>query len=118
MNTAAIHPVPPTPPLQKETTVGNYFVSNYPPYSFWKPERIGELLAGRLQATAGQSSRRYASGVITYEEYYPARAKELLDEIDRVLARHYGFSEQEVDYILHYEIKYRMGRDQASRPPA
>jgi len=45
MNTAAIHPVPPTPPLQKETTVGNYFVSNYPPYSFWKPERIGELLA-------------------------------------------------------------------------
>ena len=31
------------PPLQKETTVGNYFVSNYPPYSFWKPERVGEL---------------------------------------------------------------------------
>src|SRR6266404_1893407 len=33
------------PPLQKETTVGNYFVSNYPPYSFWKPEFAGELLA-------------------------------------------------------------------------
>lgn len=80
--------------------------------------RLGELLAGRLRATAVQCSRRYASGVISYEEYYPARAKELLDQIDRVLARHYGFSEQEVDYILHYEIKYRMGRDQASRPPA
>src|SRR5215208_6909233 len=26
------------PPIQKETTVGNYFVSNYPPFSFWKPE--------------------------------------------------------------------------------
>src|SRR5438045_5516069 len=35
----------PAPPLQKETTVGNYFVSNYPPFSFWKPERVGELLA-------------------------------------------------------------------------
>jgi len=23
---------------KKETTAGNYFVSNYPPYSFWKPE--------------------------------------------------------------------------------
>ena len=33
------------PPLQKETTVGNYFVSNYPPYSFWKPELAGELLS-------------------------------------------------------------------------
>src|SRR5439155_562706 len=25
-----------------ETKVGNYFVSNYPPYSFWKPEYAGE----------------------------------------------------------------------------
>ena len=27
------------------TTVGNYFVSNYPPYSFWSPERVGEAHA-------------------------------------------------------------------------
>lgn len=34
---------PPTPPLEKQTTVGNYFVSNYPPFSFWKPEDVGEV---------------------------------------------------------------------------
>src|SRR6476646_9622346 len=33
------------PPLQKETRAGNYFVSNYPPFSFWKPEFTGELHA-------------------------------------------------------------------------
>src|SRR5580765_4922386 len=38
-------PTKPTIPLQKETTVGNYFVSNYPPYSFWKPEYAGEIFA-------------------------------------------------------------------------
>lgn len=27
-----------------ETTAGNYFVSNYPPFSFWKPERVGEAM--------------------------------------------------------------------------
>src|SRR6185437_11154921 len=27
-----------TVPIEKQTTVGNYFVSNYPPFSFWKPE--------------------------------------------------------------------------------
>lgn len=27
------------------TTAGNYFVSNYPPYSFWKPDRVGEASA-------------------------------------------------------------------------
>src|SRR5882672_7049210 len=35
---------PSSPPLQKETTVGNYFVSNYPPFSFWKPEFRDEIL--------------------------------------------------------------------------
>jgi oxygen-independent coproporphyrinogen-3 oxidase len=29
--------------LEEETTVGSYFVSNYPPYSFWTPDRVGEL---------------------------------------------------------------------------
>ena len=27
---------------ENETTAGNYFVSNYPPYSFWKTEQTGE----------------------------------------------------------------------------
>jgi oxygen-independent coproporphyrinogen III oxidase len=34
----------PKPVFQKETTAGNYFVSNYPPFSFWKPEFAGEIL--------------------------------------------------------------------------
>ncbi|HLH57322.1 MAG TPA: coproporphyrinogen-III oxidase family protein [Verrucomicrobiae bacterium] len=38
-------PATPGSPLEKETTVGNYFVSNYPPFSFWKPERTPEVTA-------------------------------------------------------------------------
>src|SRR5687768_6854902 len=30
---------------RKETTVGNYFVSNYPPFSFWQPEAVADALA-------------------------------------------------------------------------
>jgi oxygen-independent coproporphyrinogen-3 oxidase len=29
-----------SPPLRHETTAGNYFVSNYPPFAFWKPEFV------------------------------------------------------------------------------
>jgi len=36
---------PKAPPLDKQTTVGNYFVSNYPPFSFWKPEFVPEVIA-------------------------------------------------------------------------
>ncbi|HTI70068.1 MAG TPA: coproporphyrinogen-III oxidase family protein [Candidatus Limnocylindria bacterium] len=35
--------VPLNPPIQHETTVGNYFVSNYPPFSFWKSEYVPEF---------------------------------------------------------------------------
>jgi hypothetical protein len=37
--------------------------------------------------------------------------KPLLDEVDAVLAEHYGFSDEEVDYVINYDIKYRMGQD-------
>ena len=29
----------------KETKGGSYFVSNYPPYSFWSPDRVGDVYA-------------------------------------------------------------------------
>jgi oxygen-independent coproporphyrinogen-3 oxidase len=34
----------PTPPPQK-TEVGNYFISNYPPFSAWKADRLAEITA-------------------------------------------------------------------------
>ena len=39
-------------------------------------------------------------------------AKPFFDEIDRILAQHYGFSDEELDFILNYDIKYRMGQDE------
>jgi oxygen-independent coproporphyrinogen-3 oxidase len=32
------------PPLRHETTAGNYFVANYPPFAFWKPEYVPDFL--------------------------------------------------------------------------
>jgi len=44
--TTPISPATPAaPPIQKETTVGNYFVSNYPPFSFWKPEFTSQIFS-------------------------------------------------------------------------
>jgi oxygen-independent coproporphyrinogen-3 oxidase len=48
MSTVTLAPPPArsAPPLQKQTTVGSYFISNYPPFSFWKPEFVPDFLAG------------------------------------------------------------------------
>ena len=46
---------------------------------------------------------------VIYDEYYPKKSKPLIDEIDKVLAQHYGFTDEELDFIINYDIKYRMG---------
>jgi oxygen-independent coproporphyrinogen-3 oxidase len=43
MTIASVQPPRPATPTEKETTVGNYFVSNYPPFSFWKPDHLGDV---------------------------------------------------------------------------
>ena len=46
---------------------------------------------------------------VIYDEYYPKLSKPIIDEIDKLLAKHYGFTEEELDFIINYDIKYRMG---------
>jgi hypothetical protein len=43
----------------------------------------------------------------TYK-YQNRLAKPIIDQIDSVLAKHYGFTEEELDFITNYDIKYRM----------
>ena len=38
-------PLPSILPVLKETKVGSYFVSNYPPYSFWSPAHLDQAFA-------------------------------------------------------------------------
>ena len=45
----------------------------------------------------------------SFSAFSPKGSKPVLDEIDAVLAEHYGFTEEELDFIINYDIKYRMG---------
>ncbi|QBQ08938.1 Eco57I restriction-modification methylase domain-containing protein [Pseudomonas sp. SXM-1] len=47
--------------------------------------------------------------VIEYDEMKASRAKSAIDEIDLALGKLYGLSEDEIDFIINYDIKYRMG---------
>ena len=44
------------------------------------------------------------------ETFDYSSCKEVLDEIDVVLAKHFGLSNEMLDYIVGYDIKYRMGQ--------
>ena len=75
-------------------------------------EVLADHLMADMQRNSSRKSAEYkATGRTTYQEFYPARSKPIIDEIDRVLAKHYGFTDEELDFIINYDIKYRMGRD-------
>jgi hypothetical protein len=46
---------------------------------------------------------------IKMESFNVSKSKSIIDEIDKALAKHYGFTEEELDFIINYDIKYRMG---------
>jgi hypothetical protein len=45
------------------------------------------------------------------ETFEYSACKPIIDQIDQVLAKYYGFTDEELDFIINYDIKYRMGRD-------
>ncbi len=82
-----------------------------------KPEIISELrkLCKGLMKDFGRNSRVLTSdygkhGVLHIQSFQPRLSKPIIDEIDTVLAGHYGFTAAELDFILNYDIKYRLGR--------
>ena len=87
------------------------------------PVDIGQLLenqqSDQLVALANQLMKdfrknsverdmNYSGEKLKIQCVFPKYSKNIIDKIDRVLAKHYGFTEGELDFIINYDIKYRM----------
>ena len=64
----------------------------------------------KLNAVRKRASSQ-KTGQVEYDEFWPRQSKSIIDEIDDLLAKHYGFTGQELDFIVNYDIKYRMGQN-------
>ena len=67
-----------------------------------------QRLSKDLQRNSKYLEYNYSSGWRKFQAFYPRNSKPIIDEIDKVLAEHYGFTEEELDFIINYDIKYRM----------
>ena len=68
-----------------------------------------ELMADLKQHARRKETQYKATGRVVYDEFSPRHSKPIIDKIDRVLAEHYGFTDEELDFIINYDIKYRLG---------
>jgi hypothetical protein len=53
-----------------------------------------------------------ATGETKTQSFKLSKSKPIIDDIDKALAKHYGFTEEELDFIINYDIKYRMGNQE------
>ena len=73
---------------------------------------LAEELMKDLKRNAKRKECTYkTTGQVKYDEFFPKFSKPIVDRIDEVLAEHYGFSDEELDFVINYDIKYRMGLD-------
>jgi hypothetical protein len=72
--------------------------------------RLGKMLSADLKKHSFTRTMTYSHDTLTVQCIIPKFSKSILDEIDTVLAEHYEFTAEELDFILNYDIKYRLGR--------
>jgi len=68
------------------------------------------MLDFQAKSTMGERNQK-TTGLVKFQVIDPKLSKSIIDKIDEILARHYGFTAEELDFILNYDIKYRLGRD-------
>ncbi len=68
-----------------------------------------EIFSRLMDDYKKNSVRRKRRDGVEFQEYYPGKSKPIMDEIDLFLAGHYGFTPKEADFVINYDVKYRVG---------
>jgi len=79
-------------------------------WSVSEKQELQTLSVDLVECAIENTSDWRKSGLIIESVDY-RRCKTTLDAIDELLAEHYGFTDEELDFIINYDIKYRMGAD-------
>ncbi|HXH13702.1 MAG TPA: DNA methyltransferase [Alphaproteobacteria bacterium] len=64
-----------------------------------------------LSVNSIERQMKFSHDTLTVQCIIPKLSKSIIDQIDSALAQHYGFTNEELDFIINYDIKYRMGQD-------
>jgi hypothetical protein len=85
---------------------------------------VGDALAKRLRKLSDRLDSAMKNNTVLWrksglliDSVDSRPLKPILDEIDAVLAERYKFTLKEYDYIINYDIKYRMGQEPAEESP-
>ena len=88
-------------------------INSIPRKDFKQLSLIGKRLQDDYQKNSLIKERHYStkgrSFTMQKQYFYIKYSKSTIDEIDNILAQYYNFTDEELDFIINYDIKYRMG---------
>ena len=68
---------------------------------------VCELMADYKRHAVRKNKTYKKTGQVKQDEFYPRQSKSIIDKIDVIFARHYGLTDEELDYIVNYDVKFR-----------
>lgn len=68
-----------------------------------------DVLMQELQDNASFVDAKYRTGDVRFAQYTPALSRHTIIEIDKVIASHMQITDEELDFIINYDIKFRLG---------
>lgn len=74
----------------------------------------GELVTSLERNAVVQTIQSKTRGTVQQKIYVARKSKPIIDEIDAVLAQHYHFTDEELDFLVNYDIKYRLGAEDSA----
>ncbi len=73
---------------------------------------LSKKLMVNLQENSTMKVLNYKKiGTLNVQVFKPRLSKPIVDEIDKILGSHYGFSDEEVNFIINYDIQFRIGEE-------
>lgn len=60
----------------------------------------------------GERKVRDGRNTTIFTEFYPKRSKGIIDQIDQHIGQKMGLTGPEIDYLLNFDVKFRMGADE------
>lgn len=96
-----------------KTVIGNmpFDYDALGPYTEQLKTLVKDLMKDLSEKSGMKVANYKSTGKVEYAEYYPKKSKQIIDQIDGVLAKYYQFTPEELDFILNYDVKFRMGEE-------
>jgi hypothetical protein len=71
-----------------------------------------DFLTRAIQSSSKQKTIQTKQGyTIEYDEINAAKERLHIEVIDRILGKGFGLTDEEIDFVINYDIKYRMSTD-------